>query len=347
MSELHAIIPAGGAGTRLWPLSRADHPKFLLDLTGSGRSLLQQTADRLDRLCTQVHVVCGGDHAEAVAAQLPQVQILAEPDPRDSMPAIGLATAVIAHRNPDAIVGSFAADHLIDDTDSFAAAVREAAEVAQTGKIVTIGLRPTGPSTAFGYIDAGASLEGFATARAVNRFVEKPDARTAAEYLAAGSYLWNAGMFIARASVLLDQLAQLQPQMHAGLLAIAEAWDTPDRARVLAEQWPRLTRIAIDHAIAEPVSLTGGVAVVPGEFDWTDLGDFAALSEHAVPAEAVWIDAEGFAASTTDQTVSVVGLDDVVVAVTPDAILVTTRAAAQRVKDARTAWADRDRTDLL
>ncbi|MBM9464770.1 mannose-1-phosphate guanylyltransferase [Aeromicrobium sp. YIM 150415] len=347
MSQLHAIIPAGGAGTRLWPLSRAGHPKFLLDLTGTGRSLLQQTSDRLSGLAAGVHVVTGRAHDAAVTEQLPDAEVLAEPSPRDSMPAIGLAAAVIARRDPEAIVGSFAADHVIDDTAGFTAAVREAVEVAETGRVVTIGLTPVSPSTAFGYIDGGARLDGFATARTVRRFVEKPDLETAREYLAAGTYAWNAGMFVVRASVLLDHLARLQPTMHAGLLAIAEAWDTPERETALEEHWPRLTSIAIDHAIAEPVSLDGGVAVVPGTFDWTDLGDFAALADRTSSAEAVWVDAEGFVANTTEQTVSVVGLDDVVVAVTGDAILVTTRAAAQRVKVAPGQWRDRGRADLL
>jgi len=347
MAELHAIIPAGGAGTRLWPLSRADRPKFLLDLTGGGRSLLQQTADRLAPLCADMRVVCGRDHVAAVAEQLPYAEVLAEPTPRDSMPAIGLAAAVIARHEPGAVVGSFAADHLIDDADGFAAAVREATDVAADGKIVTIGLSPSTPSTAFGYIESGEPLASFPTARTVRRFVEKPDARAAAEYLDGGAHLWNAGMFVVRADVLLEHLSRLQPELHAGLLAIADAWGAADHDRVLAEQWPRLTRIAIDHAIAEPASLTGDVAVVPGDFGWTDLGDFAALSEHAVSADSVWIDAEGFVAATTGQTVSVVGLDDVVVAVTEDAVLVTTRADAQRVKRAPAAWAERGRSDLL
>lgn len=347
MSQLHAIIPAGGAGTRLWPLSRAGHPKFLLDLTGTGRSLVQQTSDRLNGLVAGVHVVTGRAHARAVTAQLPGAEVLVEPSPRDSMPAIGLAAAVIARRDPEAIVGSFAADHVIDDTDGFAAAVSEAVRVAETGKVVTIGLAPVSPSTAFGYIDGGDRLGSFATARTVRRFVEKPDLETAREYLATGTYFWNAGMFVVRASVLLDHLARLQPTMHAGLLAIAEAWDSPGRAEALAEHWPRLTSIAIDHAIAEPVSLDGGVAVVPGSFDWTDLGDFAALAAKSSSGDAVWVDADGFVASTTDQTVSVVGLQDIVVAVTPDAVLVTSRTAAQEVKAVPGRWRELGRPDLL
>lgn len=349
MSGFHAIVPAGGAGTRLWPLSRAERPKFLLDLTGAGRSLLQQTWDRLVPLTgpCHVHVVTGRAHADAVAAQLPQARVLAEPSARDSMPAIGLAVALIAEREPEAVVGSFAADHLISDVARFHSAVDEAVAAAQTGKIVTIGLRPTSASTAFGYIDAGAPLSGLSTALEVRRFVEKPDATTAAEYVASGTYWWNAGMFVMRCDVLLGHLERLHPPLHEGLRAIAAAWETEHRDAVLERWWPRLTQIAIDHAVAEPVSLDGGVAVIPGDFDWTDLGDFATLAAHASSDDAVWVDGNGFVAARTGQAVSVVGIEDAVVVVTEDAVLVTNRSSAQQVKDVPRAWGDRDRTDLL
>lgn len=349
MSPLHAIVPAGGAGTRLWPLSRASHPKFLLDLTGAGRSLLQQTWDRLLPLTgpDRIHVVTGQRHAAAVTTQVPDAEVLAEPSPRDSMPAIGLAAAVIAAREPDAVVGSFAADHVIGEDELFQAAVREAVDVAATGKVVTIGLEPTFASTAFGYIEAAEPLAGMPTAREVARFVEKPDADTAAAYVATGAFSWNAGMFVTRADVLLGHLERLHPPLHDGLRTIADAWETSHRNEVLQEQWPRLTRIAIDHAVAEPVSLDGGVAVVPGRFTWTDLGDFASLADTTASDDAVWIDADGFVAARTTQTVSVVGIEDAVVAVTDDAVLVTTREHAQQVKAVPSAWHERGRDDLL
>ena len=161
-----AVVPAGGAGTRLWPLSRAGHPKFLLDLTGSGRSLLQATVDRLEPLTgDRVVVVTGMRHADAVRAQLPQLgadAVLAEPTPRDSMAAIALAAAVIERRDPDAVIGSFAADHVIPDSAAFAEAITEAVEVAAAGHLVTIGIEPTSPATGFGYIRTGDPLPGAA-----------------------------------------------------------------------------------------------------------------------------------------------------------------------------------------
>lgn len=352
LDDLHVVIPAGGAGTRLWPLSRVARPKFLLDLTDSGRTLLQQTWDRLAALvpADRVHVVTGPAHAAAVAEQLPHLQHLhVEPSPRDSMPAIGLATAVVAEQHPDAVVASFAADHVIADEEAFADSVRQAVGAARAGKVVTIGITPRSASTAFGYVQAGAALgaPGAPDARRVVRFVEKPDEATAQEYLEDASFSWNAGMFVSRADVLLGHLARLQPSLHDGLRRIAEA-PRDEREEVLASTWPTLTRIAIDHAIAEPVSLEGGMAVVPGAFDWDDVGDFAALAGLREPdADPLWIDADGLAISTEGTPITIVGLSGVVVVHTADALLVTSVERAQDVKKAPVAWAERDRPDLL
>ena len=346
---LHAIVPAGGAGTRLWPLSRAGRPKFLLDLTGAGRSLLQQTWDRLVPLAGEdgVLLVTGVAHTDAVRTQLdrlPAANLLAEPSPRDSAAAICLAAAVILRRDPDAVVGSFAADHVIREVDAFQDAVLEAVVTAQAGYVVTIGIEPSRPSTAFGYIRMGGPLDiaGAPSARAVEAFVEKPDAATAAGYLAQGGYRWNAGMFVARADVLLEELARHRPVLHAGLLKIADAWDTPDRDAVMAELWPTLEKVAIDYAVAEPAAAAGRVAVVPGRFDWDDVGDFASVSglmagENPVQVlggedDVVAVEATGIAIPGASRMVVLLGLGDVVVVDTPDALLVTTRERAQDVK---------------
>lgn len=353
-----AVIPAGGAGTRLWPLSRQASPKFLHDLTGTGRTLLQSTVDRLMPLVSdRVVVVTGEAHAGAVRAQLPGVaaeNILAEPSPRDSMPAIGLAAAVIERRDPSAVIGSFAADHVIGQLGEFHAAVRQTVAVARTGGIVTLGITPTGPSTGFGYIREGPPLDvaGAPSARAVAAFVEKPDAATAAEYLTAGGFWWNAGMFVVRASVLLDTLAAYDPELATGLRSIAA-----DPAR-LGDVWPRLTKIAIDHAIAEPAARDGLVAVVPASFTWDDVGDFASLGALLAdvegrpgvkvigdPGEVVTVDATGIIAGG-GRTIALIGLDDVVVVDTPDALLVMSRERAQDVKAVVEALKAAGRTDL-
>lgn len=349
-ASFHAIIPAGGAGTRLWPLSRSTRPKFLLDLTGSGRTLIQQTWDRLEPLigAGNIHVVTGAAHADAIAEQLPGLRhLIVEPSPRDSMPAIGLATALIEREFPGSVVGSFAADHVINDAAQFGADVAQAVAVARTGKVCTIGITPDHASTAFGYIQAGAALsvEGAPDAVAVSQFVEKPDADTAGMYVLSGDYAWNAGMFVAAAETLLGHLARLRPRLYEGLTTIAQHWDD---STVLDRTWPGLERIAIDHAIAEPVAAEGGVAMVPGRFDWSDLGDFAALSELATTdSGAVFIDAGGLVQAPAGKSVSVIGIPDVVVIDTGDALLVTTKEHAQRVKELPAAWAERGREDLV
>jgi len=366
----HAVVPAGGAGTRLWPLSRAGHPKFLLDLTGSGRTLLQSTVERLTPLTGPdgVLVVTGTRHAAAVAEQVPVLvrasgaddergRLLVEPSPRDSMAAIGLAAAVLLERHgEDVVLGSFAADHVIAGTDRFEAAVREAVVAARAGFVVTIGIAATGPSTAFGYVRAGDTLGllDAPTARRAAGFTEKPDEQTATEYLATGEYRWNAGMFVVRASVLLEHLAAQLPALAAGLREIGAAWDTPARDDVLARVWPGLTKIAIDHAIAEPVAAAGGVAVVPGDFDWDDVGDFASLADLLPsttlgdPGAVLRVGSDdAFVVPGAGRTVSVVGVPGAVVVDTPDAVLVTTRALAQQVKAAVDGWRAAGREDLL
>jgi mannose-1-phosphate guanylyltransferase len=358
-----AVVPAGGAGTRLWPLSRQARPKFLLDLTGSGRTLLQQTWDRLEPLAGAdgIAVVTGVAHAEAVAAQLPRLgaaNLLAEPSPRDSAAAICLAAAVVLGRDPEAVVGSFAADHVIRDDAGFRQAVAEAVCAARLGEIVTLGIEPDHPSTAFGYIRVGADLglPGAPSARRVERFVEKPDADTAAAYLAEGGYRWNAGMFVARADVFLAELERNRPQLHAGVMAIAAAWDTPEREAVLAERWPTLEKVAIDYAIAEPAAEAGRVAVVPAALGWDDIGDWASLAA-LLPGDAalkvvgdaaqvVDVDASGIAVPAGNRLVAVLGLKDVVVIDTPSAVLVTTREWAQDVKKVVETLTELGRHDL-
>lgn len=339
IEHLWAIVPAGGAGTRLWPLSRAAHPKFLLDLTGAGRTLLQQTVDRLRSLVGErVVVVTGAAHRDAVLEQLPELDpalVLAEPSGKDSMAAIGWAAAVIERRAAGALVASFAADHVIGDEAAFGAAVRSAVAAAREGYIATIGVEPTHPATGFGYIECGEELdvEAPTPVLAVRSFVEKPDEPTASRYVQQG-YRWNAGMFVAPATALLDGLAETRPALATDLRALAFA---PQR---VDELWPGLEKIAIDHAVAEPLSRQGRLACVPADLDWSDIGDVDALAERAGQgvrargAETIAVDATGLVLSTTGRPVVLVDLDDVVVIDTPDAVLVTRRGSGQRVKEA-------------
>ena len=271
----YVVIPAGGAGTRLWPLSREGHPKFLLDLTLSGRSLIQATWDRLLPLSSpsRTTVVAGPAHIKGISDQLPDLlaeNIFCEPGPKDSMAAIGLAAAILVRRDPEAIIGSFAADHMISGDDAFLSAVAEAVEVAKHDYLVTIGIAPSHPSTGFGYIRLGERLgkvREAPNARAVREFVEKPDARRASEYLATGKYRWNAGMFVTKAKTLLDLLRDYQPDMCDGLERIGAVWDDAGaRQQALNEIWPGLLKIPIDNAVAEPAARDNRVAVVPATF---------------------------------------------------------------------------------
>jgi mannose-1-phosphate guanylyltransferase len=352
LDRFYSVIPAGGVGSRLWPLSRADAPKFLHDLTGSGQTLLKDTWDRLAPLSGEqrIMVVTGRAHRAAVEAQLPELadeNIVLESEPRDSTAAIGLAAAILERREPGVVIGSFAADHVISGKKLFREAVASAVAVAQEGYIATIGITPTEPAVGFGYIECGEPLElgGHEHVSAVSSFVEKPDLETAKEYLAGGRHLWNAGMFIARADLLLAEIARSKPELHAGLLELAAAWDEPEtRGPAVDRIWPTLEKIAIDYSVAEPAAAAGRMAVIRGHFQWDDVGDFASLAklntagrsgELAILGENARVLADassGIVVSRADRVISLIGVRDIVVVDTPDALLVTTSEHAQRVK---------------
>lgn len=358
LNDFYAVIPAGGVGTRLWPLSRQDRPKFLYDLLGSGRTMIQSTFDRLAGICGADHVVVstGQRHVDKVRQQLPDLAedaLFAEPVPRDSTAAIALATAVLARRHGgEIIVGSFAADHVIRDDKAFAASVGQAVAAARAGYVTTIGIAASRPSTAFGYIHQGPSLAdripGAPDARLVSEFVEKPDASTAQAYLSTGEYRWNAGMFVMQAQVLLDCLRRYKPELHAAVMAIAQVWDQGGQARseAMKEHWPGIEKIAFDYAVAEPLSAAGGVAVVPGSFGWDDIGDFNSVAA-LLPSSnrrnikilgdadrVMYLDSAGdMVVPGSERTVALLGVDDMIVVDTPDALLVAPRARSQEVKD--------------
>lgn len=352
MDRFYSVIPAGGVGSRLWPLSRADAPKFLHDLTGSGSTLLRGTWDRLAPLSgdQRILVVTGRAHRAAVEAQLPELadhNIVLETEPKDSSAAIGLAAAILERREPGVIMGSFAADHVINDVRGFRRSVEQAVAAADAGYIATIGIEPTEPAIGFGYIHCGDELAvpGARDALLVDSFVEKPDLATARRYLADGGYLWNGGMFIARAAVLLEEMRRSQPALVAGLEELAAAWDDPaTRGPAVDRIWPGLEKIAIDYTVAEPAAAAGHLVVIPGSFDWDDVGDFASVAklhsggrknDLAILGEnaRVLSDASsGIVVAQSGRVISLIGVRDIIVVDTPDALLVTTADNAQRVK---------------
>jgi mannose-1-phosphate guanylyltransferase len=352
---IYAVIPAGGSGTRLWPLSRAAHPKFLHALTGEPATLLQATVHRLDGLTTpeRTLVVTGVAHATAVGRQLPDVpeeNVLVEPSPRDSCAAIGLAAAVISRREPDAIMGSFAADHLVRDRAAFEATIREAVAGAQAGRLMTVGITPTAPETGYGYLRCG-DVVGPGPVRVVEEFAEKPSYDVAVEYVSSGRYLWNASMFVWRVDVFLAELRRQQPALFDGLTEIAAAWGGPHQDAVLGEVWPQLTKISVDYAVMEGAAAAGLVATVPGTFGWNDVGDFHTLGEVLEPADEAGNIVVGSAKTTSGEPpvlfhdagglvvvpesgrlIAALGVENLIIVDTDDAVLVCHRDRAQDVK---------------
>jgi mannose-1-phosphate guanylyltransferase len=358
---MYVVIPAGGGGTRLWPLSRADRPKFLHPLTGGDRSLIQATVDRLAPLAPsdRTLIVTGGGHAAVVARQLPDVpadHIVVEPAPRDSGPAIGLAAALIHRLDPDAVMGSFASDHLVRDEETFRATIATANEVAERGYLVTVGITPTGPETGYGYIRRGEQLD-IPGAYTVGEFKEKPSRDVAEEYVASGLYSWNASMFVWKVSVVMEEMAKQLPELYAGLMRITDDWDTSKREVTMTKVWASLDRVTIDHGIMEGAAARGRVAVVPGDFGWNDVGDWDTLASvlpadengnvaiGESPADHLAVDTHNtLVAPGSGRLVATLGLRDLVVVDTPDAVLVCPRDRAQDVRavvDALKARGDR------
>lgn len=351
MDRFTCVIPAGGVGSRLWPLSRAAAPKFLLDLTGSGDSLLRATWNRLSPIAPpeRIMVVTGNAHRDSVTEQLPGLlpeNLVTESEPKDSSAAIGLAAAILELRDPDAILGSFAADHVIRGSVLFQRAVRTAVQAADRGYIATIGIHPSHPATGFGYIKCGDARTDLAPfdVYEVDEFVEKPDEATAGAYVEHGGYLWNAGMFIARATVLLDQMALAVPELVASLREIAAVWGTKRAAVARERLWPGLPKIAIDYTVAEPAAAAGKMVCVAAHFEWDDVGDFASIADLLTRgrggdlavlgdgAQVLSDASSGIVVSESDRLVALVGMRDVVVVDTADVLLVTSKDHAQDVK---------------
>lgn len=345
IDHLWAVIPAGGSGTRLWPLSRAARPKFLLPLLGK-RSLIQQAFDRIVRLipAERVMVVCGPAHAAAIARQLPDLpedNIIIEPVPNGTGPALALANALIQRNDPRAIMATFAADHDVTDVDAFENAVRTAVRAAKLGDLVTIGLTPTRPETGYGYIERTSEVrisgdEG--TAYRAERFVEKPDLETATEYMESGRFLWNAMMFIWRVDSLAQELRRLQPEILDGVNEIARAWNGRNREHIHSRIWSQLPNVTIDVGVMEKAER---VAVVPAEMGWSDVGDWHGLGElieqdaggNAIKGEMVQIDTTNSVVwSESRRMVATIGIDNVVIVDTDDALLVVDRNRCQDVR---------------
>ncbi len=344
---LHAIVMAGGSGTRFWPASRAALPKQLLPLAGD-RTLLEATVDRLDGLvpADRIMVVTSARLLDAVRRQLPGVPgagLVGEPCKRDTAPCIGLAALLVSRHDPDATMAVMPSDHVIHPARKFQDAILQAADLVEhtPGRLVTFGIRPTYPAEGFGYIQQGAPLTvaaGAAPAHAVARFREKPPASVAEEYLAAGNYLWNAGIFVWKAATILAALEERQPECLAHLRRIAAAWDTPERDRVFDAEFAAIKGISIDYAVLEHAR---DVVVIEAPFSWDDLGGWSAVARqrgadaegNTVVGRHLGIDSvRTIVHASGDHLVVTMGLEDMLVVHTPDATLVADRSREEAVR---------------
>lgn len=360
--QIWTLILAGGAGTRFWPASRAARPKQLLPLLG-GEPLLLETAERVLPLCgwERILVASGRHLAEATRAilpSLPEARLLVEPVPRNTAPCIGWAAATVARTDPDGVMMVLPSDHHIGDPDGFRQVLARAIAVAETGRITTIGIRPTHPETGYGYIEVGDQAAGppAAGARAVAQFVEKPSLERARELLATGRYLWNAGMFFFRAKDMLAAIRAHQAELARGLDAFDAAAASGREAAEVERLFPGLPAVSIDKGVIEHA---GGLAVVPGDFGWSDVGSWQAAWEladkdgagNAAPAGTVLVASSNnhvvdLRRAGERRVIALVGVSDLVVVETDDALLVVPRDRAQDVKAAVDALKARGDGDL-
>ncbi|HSM93842.1 MAG TPA: mannose-1-phosphate guanylyltransferase [Anaeromyxobacteraceae bacterium] len=360
--KLYPVVMAGGSGTRFWPLSRKDRPKQFLSLVGD-EPLIAATVHRLPPLARakQTFVVCGPAHAKAarkLLPELPEANFIVEPCARNTAPCVGLAALHVAARDPKGVIAMLPADHHVSRPESFRETIAAAAKVAADGLIATIGIRPSRPETGYGYLKIGARLpgakgKGRSQAHRVERFVEKPDLVTAARYLADGDYLWNSGIFVFRADVILEEIRKAMPVLGEQLEAIGRALGTPSYKKVLTRVFPECPSISIDYGVMEK---SHRIAVVPADFGWSDVGSFAALGEvreqdplgNVLEGDGLVVDGRNnVVVGSRGRPLVVVGLDDVVAVDAGDAILVVARERAQDVRRAVEELTRRGREDVL
>ncbi len=336
---LHALIMAGGGGTRFWPRSRAARPKQFLALAGES-SLLQQACDRLHApvpaentwiLTSTRH----RDEAMAHALHLSDDHVIGEPVGRDTAPCIALGAALIARADPDAVMIVSPADHVIEPAAEFHRAARaaEAAITAHPDALVTFGIKPTHPATGYGYIRRGAEVGRYSDVGVfrVDQFREKPVAEVAKQFCDEGVYYWNAGIFVWRAVTVLNELRRNKPALADGVARIADAWDTPDRDRVLHEIYPTLEKISIDYAVMEPAKTA---LVLEAPYDWDDVGSWLALERmhesddagNTVRAKHIGVDtSDCVIVGDPDRLIATVGIKDLIIVQDGDAVLIAHR----------------------
>jgi mannose-1-phosphate guanylyltransferase len=355
------VILAGGSGTRFWPRSRKARAKQVLALDGD-RTMIQQTVARLAPVADleDVWIITNDLLDEVIAEQVPEVpreHILSEPMARNTAPACALAAFLLEKTEPETVIGIFPSDHVVKNGARFADVVRAGAAIAASGdKIVVLGVPPTRAETGYGYIEQGATVEtrpaatGEMTVRRVKRFTEKPSLAAAEQFVASGNYAWNGGIFFWSARTLANCIRKYSPAMAPLLEKIAAAYGTADFERVFAEIYPQCENISIDYAVLEPRSAKGEASEIyclPGDFDWNDLGSWSALHEHVADCApdrisvanvfegedpiCISIDSTGNYVHAPGKVIALIGVSDLVVVQTKDALLITTRDRSQDV----------------
>ncbi len=348
--NLHALVMAGGGGTRFWPLSRTRLPKQFLCFSGE-RTLLQGT---IDRIAAQVPVenrwvITAAAHVPIVVEQLKELvlpqHVIGEPVGRDTAPCVGLGAALIAARDPDAAVLVMPADHIIEPEQEFRRAIHAALQALHEhpDRLITFGIPPTYPSTGFGYIHRGpvvTSRQGI-TIYAATEFREKPDYTTAESYVARGDYYWNGGIFLWRATTILDELQRRKPEMRASIGRIVDAWGTAAQESIFPQEFATIDRISIDYAVMQDAAREGQVIVVHSPFQWDDVGSWLALERH-YPQDAHGNTVRGLhcgvdtyntvIVSDDEHLIATVGVSDLVIVHCQDATLVMTRRHEADVK---------------
>ncbi len=342
LDKAYAVIMAGGSGTRFWPLSRRSRPKQFLPLGPDDRSLLRSTAERVWEVFppNRTWVVTGESQRELVEKELPELhgeQILAEPVGRNTAPCIGWAASHIQRQDKDAIMAVLPADHYISETEGYVDSLRRGLEAATHGDYVTIGIRPTRAETGYGYIEVGGELDpGVFRAR---RFVEKPNRQRAEQFVASDRFLWNSGIFFFLASRILEAIDQHLPGLGDELKRYDEAARAGNEADAIRATYANLPAVSIDHGIMEKVD---AVSVVPGSFPWSDLGSWTSAwelarqdeHENVVPDDGICVDAHrNYVHAPSGKLIALVGVDDLVVVDSGDALLIVPRDRAQDVRE--------------
>lgn len=356
-SSVYALILAGGRGTRFWPRSRRKHAKQVLQIAGS-QTMIQATAERLAPVVPpeRTWILTSRELRDVIVRQLPQVpphQVLAEPVPRNTAPAIGLAAHLLASEDPDAVMGVFPSDHLVAYPRKYLRFVRAAFRAAAEDKLVVFGIQPRHPETGFGYVELPKGVQaGALEAYPVARFREKPDLATARRFLRAGRFFWNSGMFFWRARVFLDELRRHLPKTATLLSSLPRAGSAQFR-RALAQIFPRCESISVDYAVLEKARNVVGFAC--DDFGWSDVGSWNAVHElwpkdasgNAVRGEALALASRGNYVDAPGKLVALVGVDGLAIVDTPDALLVVRRSEAQRVSELVKMLEKQNRQDLL